>query len=100
MSPWAAIIAEIFKILGPFLGELLKKLLENLFKKVSKSLGDPSGTVGVDTLTLLDAARGAAKGPLVRLLLERFSDHVEEKGLVKMEGDRRKEFKALASVAA
>lgn len=96
---WSIIIAEVFKMLGPFLGELFKKLLENLFAKVAKKLPAPTGDKAKDSLRLLEAARESTKRPLVRLFLARLADHVAKNGLVKPEGEARKELKALGAVA-
>lgn len=99
--PWAAIIAELMKIFGPLLGELLKKLLDSLFNKVAKSLGDPVGTSSTKAVLLLNEAYEQLKGkPLRRLVVEKMLNHVQTNGLVKIEGQDRKEFKALAAVAA
>lgn len=96
---WAAIIAELWKIFGPLVGELLKKILDNLFKKVSKNM-TATGRSGEDSRSLIEAALEATKGrPLQRLVLKAMRKHVAEKGLVKMEGDERKEFKALCAAA-
>jgi len=97
---WVAIIAELMKIFGPLLGELLKKLLDSLFNKVSKNL-TLTGDKQKDSVSLLNSAREQLKGkPLRRLIVEKMVGHVETNGLVKMEGQERKEFKALAAVAA
>lgn len=96
---WATIIAELLKVFGPLLSDLLKKLFENLFTKVAKGLA-LTGDARADSVLLLNSAREQLRGkPLRRLIAEKMLNHVEANGLVKLEGQERKEFKALAAVA-
>lgn len=99
---WALIIAELMKIFGPLLGELMKKLLDNLFKKVAKSLDDSDGESKAQaSYRMLSVS--LEKTPRVRvirrLLLEKMIDNLDDAFAGEMTKEAKQQIKGLAKVA-
>jgi hypothetical protein len=99
---WAEVIAQILKVLGPILSDLLKRWLNTKLKVASKNFNDPSGRLGDNVADLLTAAldatprRQAFRRAFLRQAIESVPAAVTAG---KLNSADRKELAALAGAA-